>query len=492
MQAGLVLTQLLAALIVGLITAFAFQFLLTSFGVAIGLSAWGIQAARNQPIEPIEQTEEQPEQNLEQNSQAEANESSNPIGTIAGFGILLTVNIVLFGSCFLAAKFSQVNQPWLGAIEGIVIWSAYFLMLIWLSTNAVSSFVGTLFDVATGGLRRMITTIAAAFSHQDKPVSEAEMIAAIREEMQSAFNSDELRQMIIAAVPPRQPIAALNSKQDDKQLETETASFAENANHPAIVELWQKIAVYLEETSAKRLTRKRIDRKLQKILQQIRLELGEETALPHFDQAVIVQLLEQRQDLKSQQKERILDQIAETWKQVLEEPAPSIKSSANEPAQSSEETRSIAQTTADLWQSAKDMTVDRVLETLPNTLQKINQTLPTDVLAPLAVSVVKNKIQEAIDPTQAETSSGSSGFTDLSQIVTQVERWQARSIQQIDSIQQAAQARITELKQQTQQRMIETRKTAEAAAWWLFFTASTGAISAALAGAFATGLTLPH
>jgi hypothetical protein len=37
--------------------------------------------------------------------------------------------------------------------------------------------------------------------------------------------------------------------------------------------------------------------------------------------------------------------------------------------------------------------------------------------------------------------------------------------------------------------MAETRKTAAAAAWWLFLTASTGAISAALAGAFATGLT---
>ncbi|HEY9696843.1 MAG TPA: hypothetical protein V6D10_06250 [Trichocoleus sp.] len=480
-QTGLVLTQLLAALVIGLITAFAFQFLLTSFGIAIGLSAWGMRAARSRSVE-------QPEPNHQSDpsvlSEANPSEGNSAIGTIAGLGILLTVNVVLFAACFLAAKFSQVDRPWFGAIEGIVIWSAYFLLLIWLSTTAVSSFVGTLFDATTGGLRRMITAIAAAFSNQDEPVTEAQMIATIREEMQAAFNSDKLRQLIAVELPPRQPNSLSELPLSPADSSTEDPATTKNGEPPAVVEFWQKIAVFLGDTSANRLTNKRIDRKLHKFLEQAKLDLAEED-LPAFDRAVLSQLLEQRQDLKSRQKERILDQFAETWQQTLEE-LPSSTDTSNPSSQSPEQSRSLAEKTADLWQSARDVAVDRVLETLPSTIQQINATLPTEALVPLAVSLIKNKIQDAIE---SDHTTDDSNFTDLSQIVTHVEHWQDRSMQQIEAIQQTAQARITDLKQQAQHRMAETRKTAAAAAWWLFLTASTGAISAALAGAFATGLT---
>jgi hypothetical protein len=278
-QTGLVLTQLLAALVIGLITAFAFQFLLTSFGIAIGLSAWGMRAARSRAVE-------QPEPNHQSDpsvlSEAAPSEGNSAIGTIAGLGILLTVNVVLFAACFLAAKFSQVDQPWFGAIEGIVIWSAYFLLLIWLSTTAVSSFVGTLFDATTGGLRRLITAIAAAFSNQDEPVTEAQMIATIREEMQAAFNSDKLRQLIAVELPPRQPKSLNELPLSPADSSTEDLSTTKNGEPPAVVELWQKIAVFLGDTSANRLTNKRIERKLHKFLEQAKLDLAEED-LPAFD-----------------------------------------------------------------------------------------------------------------------------------------------------------------------------------------------------------------
>jgi hypothetical protein len=41
---GIVGSQILAALIVGLLVAFAFQLLLTTFGVAVGITALGFRA----------------------------------------------------------------------------------------------------------------------------------------------------------------------------------------------------------------------------------------------------------------------------------------------------------------------------------------------------------------------------------------------------------------------------------------------------------------
>jgi hypothetical protein len=98
-----VLPQILTALLVGLLVAFALQVLLASLGIAVGISWLRLTAAN-------------PSSDSKVIKAAATNRSRARWGTIAGWGILPTVNVVLFTASLLAVKFSQVEEPWLGAI----------------------------------------------------------------------------------------------------------------------------------------------------------------------------------------------------------------------------------------------------------------------------------------------------------------------------------------------------------------------------------------
>lgn len=456
------LIQILTALVIGLLTAFAFQFLLTSLGIAIGISALQIRSARSE--EPTQKPES----------------SVTSISTWAELGILSTVNVVLFAACFLAVKFSQVNQPMLGAIEGIVIWSAYFLLLLWLSSTAVSSCFGLILNTTTDGFRRIVSTIAAAFkSREDEPVTEAQMIATIRQEMQSALH-DNLRQTLAEEL---QTISLPDLPQLQELQARASLNLASN-EQSAIVEFWQKVESYLHDTRSKSFTPKRIDRKLQKLLHTAQTDLPNGETLPEFDRLALVKLLEQRQDLTDKRKDRILNQIEETWQQVLQDYADSSQAT----------------------QSESNVMIDRVLNTLPEILQPLKTALPSGAdLIPLVLSIALAKTSNSADLVNVRSLNGSTLNQTLDWLLSDsqlnlaglhqslllpIERWRDRANQHVELIQQATQDRIEAFKQQAQQHVEDVRKAAAIAAWWLFATASTGAISAALAGALASGLNL--
>jgi polyhydroxyalkanoate synthesis regulator phasin len=215
-SAASVLTQILTALIVGLLTAFALQLLLTSFGVAIGITAlgfWVTAPKDDRPSSPDPNPEFASNGSIDrvQPSNHSASSTIAKVGTAAGFGILLTINLVMLVSCFLAARFSQVADPVSGAIAGVVIWSAYFLILAWVSSSAVSSLLGTILGSTLVGFRRIVSAASAAFNRDDRStdsLTEADAIAMIRQEMQSVLNSADLRQTLedyLATLSPPQP-----------------------------------------------------------------------------------------------------------------------------------------------------------------------------------------------------------------------------------------------------------------------------------------------
>jgi hypothetical protein len=81
---------------------------------------------------------------------------------------------------------------------------------------------------------------------------------------------------------------------------------------------------------------------------------------------------------------------------------------------------------------------------------------------------------------------------DLSETVVQkmldrVDAVRLGAIDRIETVQQEAQRRVETLKQQAQRQAEETRKAIAIAAWWLFATAFSSAVTAALAGAIAVG-----
>jgi hypothetical protein len=493
--------QLLTVLVIGVLTAFALQLLLTVLGIALGIS-----------VLQVSSTEGDREDDHSSNSSA--------IGTLAGFGVFLTVNMVLFAACFLATKFGQVSDSISGAIAGVVIWSAYFLLMLWLSSTAVSSLVGVVLDALTGGFRRIVSAIANALTgNQAEPVTEEQMLNSIREEMQNALNTVNLRQMIeeqlqTISLPPAQA----NSSSHQPQSISAVHSAASSSLNLTNTELWQEITAYLQDTSSKSLTPKRVDRKLQKMLQASKID-GLVGNLD-LDREALAQVLDQRGDLSDKRKQRILEQFEQTWQQLLQESG-GAKATESESAEAESDTTEIpsseerSPTATKLLQSALDTTVDQVLTHLPKLLQQSDSSLPKEVgLAPMILSIALAKVRDSTngnsavdtvvnnlpsldlpslnDPDFKQTLErllvSSVSLPNLNQsLITQANQLREKAMQPIESIQQSAQERIDSIKRQTQQQIEMTRKAAATAAWWLFLTASTGAVSAAFAGAWAAG-----
>ena len=73
------------------------------------------------------------------------------------------------------------------------------------------------------------------------------------------------------------------------------------------------------------------------------------------------------------------------------------------------------------------------------------------------------------------------------QVVDRIDTVRLAALSQIEAMQQGAQRRLEDLKQQAQQQAEETRKAVAIAAWWLFLTAFSSALTSAIAGALAVG-----
>lgn len=76
---------------------------------------------------------------------------------------------------------------------------------------------------------------------------------------------------------------------------------------------------------------------------------------------------------------------------------------------------------------------------------------------------------------------------DANRVIAQVEEARDSALRKAERLEHQVQGRISEIKQQAQQQVDDTRKTAEIASWWLFGTATISAVSAAVAGMIAVG-----
>jgi nucleoid DNA-binding protein len=174
------------ALISGVILAFAIQLVLTNLSVAAGISYLGRSS------------------DSDSSTGGEVGSfggTIRKIGTAVGLWTLITVTIALAIASFLAVKLSLVIfSPGLGAILGLVIWGAYFLLLVWVSSTTVGSLVGSVVNTATSGFQAIMGTATAALGAKavnQQVVSTAEAAAAaVRRELGSAIDPASIRDNI--------------------------------------------------------------------------------------------------------------------------------------------------------------------------------------------------------------------------------------------------------------------------------------------------------
>ncbi len=191
------------ALLAGVVMAVAFQLLLTNLYVAIGVSALGTGSNSHKSSEGL-------------------GETINKVEGAVGIWALMTATIALFGACFLAVKLSLIESTLLGAIIGIVIWSTYFSLVVWLGSRAVGSLVGSLVSTATSGLQSVMGTATAAIganAAKQQMVSTAEDIAAaVRRELTEGIDPDKIKNTLSSSLASLQ-LPKLDSKEIRSQFD---------------------------------------------------------------------------------------------------------------------------------------------------------------------------------------------------------------------------------------------------------------------------------
>jgi hypothetical protein len=149
--------QFFAALIAGVVLAFAFQLLFTNLGVAAGISMAGGSSKSDSSAPNASDLEPLDEQNIE--SLREHGSSSHgmgstikKIGMAVGIGTLVSVTLALFIASLLAVKLGLFVSPLSGAIVGLVIWGTFFALMMLFSSRAIGSLLGSVANTATSGM----------------------------------------------------------------------------------------------------------------------------------------------------------------------------------------------------------------------------------------------------------------------------------------------------------------------------------------------------
>jgi nucleoid DNA-binding protein len=257
--------QFLIALVAGIILAFATQLVLTNAAVAAGLSFLGGSSDSDS--------------HSNHNDQSESLGSTiNKIGTAVGFGTLVSVTISLFIACFLGVKLSLLTlDVGLGAILGLVIWAAYFCLLVWVSSTAVGSLVGNVVSTATSGLQAIVGTATAALGAKavnKQVVATAEAAAsAVRHEIGSAIDPESIK---------------------------------------------ENLEDYLDTVRPKELDVQSIRKEFENLLSDASLNsLAGAAELRNIDKQKFVELVSSRTDLSKKEVRRIADTLYDVWRQTV-------------------------------------------------------------------------------------------------------------------------------------------------------------------------------
>ncbi len=263
------------ALISGIILAFAAQLVLTNAAVAAGLSFLGGSS----------------DSNSNNDDQSESLGSTiNKIGTAVGLGTLLSVTASLFFACLLGVRLSGLLlDVGLGAILGLVIWAAYFCLLVWVSSTAVGSLVGNVVSTATSGLQAIVGTATAALGAKavnKQVVATAEAAAsAVRHEIGNAIDPESIK---------------------------------------------ENLEDYLDTVRPKDLDVQSIRKEFENLLSDASLNsLAGAAELRNIDKQKFVELVSSRTDLSKKEVKRIADTLYDVWKQTVGSQQASLPSAGN-------------------------------------------------------------------------------------------------------------------------------------------------------------------
>ena len=181
--------QFFAALIAGVVLAFAFQLLFTNLGIAAGISMAGGSSSSSHSAE-----------SRHDDNSGGLGSTIKKVGTAVGFGTLISVTLSLFIGSLLAVKLGLFVAPLSGAIVGLVIWATFFALMMFFSSRAIGSLLGSVVNTATSGVQSILGTATAAIgagAASKQVVNTAEAAAAaVRKELGMAIDPVSMRENV--------------------------------------------------------------------------------------------------------------------------------------------------------------------------------------------------------------------------------------------------------------------------------------------------------
>jgi nucleoid DNA-binding protein len=234
-------------------------------------------------------------------------------------------------------------------------------------------------------------------------------------------------------------------------------------------------AEYLRNTNKEELNPEGIKRDLQQLFnnpQEGWKNVSER--LSQFDRDTLVSLLSQRQDISQEEANQIADNIASVRNQLVEQ--------------------------AQAVQRRMQSVIDSIFGKIRNYLNSLDR-------PELNYEGIKRDLRKVFDDPEAgfealrdrlsqfdrETlvavlsSREDISSADANRIIDQIEGVRNSVLHRAERLQEEAYKRVKELKHKAKEQMVETRKAAATAAWWLFGTAITSVAVAAFAGVLAVG-----
>jgi hypothetical protein len=551
-----VASQIIAALTVGLLIAFGVQLLLTNFAVAIGLFFARFHSLL-QPRSAASTAESTIESNTEPAQLIQFNSIVPGVGVLTGLGTLLIINLALFVACFLAARFSQIHDLLSGVIVGLTIWAAYCLILLKLSTAVTASVIGKLLGFTVTGIGSLLGFVKQALqpSLDEKTLRQQVEVRLDTSELQKTFDAyvsklavpelewerirldlenlvqqSNLEAAISSHSFNRDAIAELlqhRSQATDTQVnqvvnqleqiwqnqngKAEYATVDQNSNQDRAEEttaewdesshleqIYTQLKSYLSATDIKKLTPKRIARKLKELLEAI-----PNSPLPPLNLDMLEAILQDRKSLTRKQRQQIMRQIQQVWVKTAV-PVGATVARASVKAHR-EDKVTVPQADAVTLEGLIDniaaylnsaFELPQVTQQFKHSLVERFAHLKTDLPSWETLWQGREASIGQIWQAQLQKLTGDVlndlSFHHLSEatqaaLQSQMSRLQQQLSQPIEAMQQTIQVQVEELTRQAQQRLESLRQAAAKAAWWLFTIALTAALSSAMAAGLATG-----
>ena len=267
--------QFFAALIAGVVLAFAFQLLFTNLGVAAGISMAGgsSSSSSERNLQDLEGRTIHDVADDSSHSSDGLGSTIKKVGTAVGIATLLSVSIALFIASFLAVKLGLFVAPLSGAIVGLVIWAAFFALMVFFSSQTIGSLLGSVVNTATSGMQSIVGTATAAIgagAASKQVVNTAEAAAAaVRRELGMAIDPTSMR---------------------------------------------ENVEEFLESVKPAGLDVNKIAQDFERLLDDENLqEIADADSLRSVDRNTFIQLISDRSDISQRDAERIADKLESVW-----------------------------------------------------------------------------------------------------------------------------------------------------------------------------------